>query len=188
MNRRTFLKVGSAGVAAALGGRLASASPAGLPEATAGKLPRWRGFNLLEKFAAPESGPYAESDFEWLSSWGFDFVRLPMDYRCWAKTPEAEFDEAAMQDIDQAVAWGKKYGANEWGSHNADYDISLDATVPAGTREIEVGVGKAAGFGWALWNFRGDFGVLDSGRKDVAYEDFKGHKLDRQMLELLRAS
>jgi len=34
--------------------------------------------------------------------------------------------------------------------------------------------------GWALWNFRGDFGVLDSGRKDVDYEDWYGHKLDRK--------
>jgi endoglucanase len=43
-----------------------------------------------------------------------------------------------------------------------------------------------AGFGWALWNFRGSFGVLDSQRADVKYEDFKGHKLDRKMLDLLR--
>lgn len=42
------------------------------------------------------------------------------------------------------------------------------------------------GWGWALWNLKGSFGVLDSGRHDVAYENFKGHKLDRQMLELLR--
>jgi len=37
-----------------------------------------------------------------------------------------------------------------------------------------------------MWNLRGPFGVLDSERQDVAYEDFKGHKLDRKMLELLR--
>ena len=45
---------------------------------------------------------------------------------------------------------------------------------------------QQAGWGWALWNFRGSFGVLDSGRPDVQYEDFEGHKLDRQMLELLQ--
>ena len=45
---------------------------------------------------------------------------------------------------------------------------------------------KEAGWGWALWNFRGTFGILDSGRKDVKYEDFRGHKLDRKMLELLQ--
>jgi endoglucanase len=41
--------------------------------------------------------------------------------------------------------------------------------------------------GYALWNFRGAFGILDSGRKDVAYEDWHGHQLDRQLLELLKA-
>jgi len=40
--------------------------------------------------------------------------------------------------------------------------------------------------GYALWNFRGDFGILDSRREDVAYEDWHGHKLDGKMLELLK--
>jgi len=46
---------------------------------------------------------------------------------------------------------------------------------------------KEAGWGWALWNLRGDFGVLDSHRADVDYEEFRGHKLDRQMLQLLQS-
>ena len=46
---------------------------------------------------------------------------------------------------------------------------------------------KEAGWGWAMWNFRGPFGVLDSQREDVKYEDFRGHKLDREMLELVKA-
>ena len=45
---------------------------------------------------------------------------------------------------------------------------------------------KQAGWGFAMWQLRGQFGVLDSGREDVAYEDWKGHKLDRKLLELLR--
>jgi len=45
---------------------------------------------------------------------------------------------------------------------------------------------KEAGWGFSLWQLRGDFGVLDSGRADVAYEDFGGHELDRKMLELLQ--
>jgi endoglucanase len=40
--------------------------------------------------------------------------------------------------------------------------------------------------GYALWNFRGDFGILDSGRQDVEYEDWHGHKLDRKLLDLLK--
>jgi endoglucanase len=40
--------------------------------------------------------------------------------------------------------------------------------------------------GYALWNFRGSFGVLDSNRQDVEYEDWYGHKLDRKLLMLLQ--
>jgi len=40
--------------------------------------------------------------------------------------------------------------------------------------------------GFALWNFRGDFGILNSGRVDVDYEDWHGHKLDRKLLDLIR--
>jgi aryl-phospho-beta-D-glucosidase BglC (GH1 family) len=45
---------------------------------------------------------------------------------------------------------------------------------------------KKSDIGWALWNFRGSFGVMDSFREDVEYEDFHGHKLDRKMLDLLQ--
>ncbi len=40
--------------------------------------------------------------------------------------------------------------------------------------------------GYALWNFRGSFGIMDSGREDVAYEDWHGHELDRELLSLLQ--
>jgi endoglucanase len=40
--------------------------------------------------------------------------------------------------------------------------------------------------GFALWEFAGSFGVLDSGRTDIAYEDWHGHKLDRRLLTLLQ--
>jgi aryl-phospho-beta-D-glucosidase BglC (GH1 family) len=41
------------------------------------------------------------------------------------------------------------------------------------------------GIGFALWEFKGSFGILDSGREDVAYENWYGHKLDRKLLDLL---
>jgi len=44
------------------------------------------------------------------------------------------------------------------------------------------------GIGFALWNFRGDFGILDSGRKDVDYENWYGHKLDRKLLDLIMSA
>src|SRR5689334_8137497 len=56
-----------------------------LPEPAAEKLPRWRGFNLLEKFIKRNEGnpAFSETDFEWIAEFGFNFVRLPMSYRCW---------------------------------------------------------------------------------------------------------
>src|SRR5512137_967970 len=110
MRRRDFLKAcAGAVVVGALGQRIAAGRS--LPEATPQKLPRWRGFNLLEKFNGSNK-PFVESDFEWMADWGFDFVRLPMDYRAWAKTPEAEFHEPTLKEIDQAIEWGKQYGVH----------------------------------------------------------------------------
>lgn len=76
-------------------------------------LPRWRGFNLLEMFQVhwPNSGRFQEEDFRLISEWGFNFVRLPLDYRFWIVDGDWErIDEVPFQAIDEAVAFGKKYG------------------------------------------------------------------------------
>ena len=41
------------------------------------------------------------------------------------------------------------------------------------------------GIGFALWEFKGSFGILNSEREDIEYEDWYGHKLDRKLLDLL---
>jgi endoglucanase len=41
------------------------------------------------------------------------------------------------------------------------------------------------GIGYAMWNFRGPYGVLDNGRTDAGYEEYRGHKLDRKLLDVL---
>lgn len=41
------------------------------------------------------------------------------------------------------------------------------------------------GIGFALWEFKGSFGILNSGREDVDYEDWYGYKLDRKLLDLM---
>jgi endoglucanase len=70
----------------------------------------------------------------------------------------------------------------EWGAfHFTPHKVAL-----AWMRDV-LELWKQAGWGWALWNLRGGFGVLDSDRADVVYENFRGHKLDRAMLELLRS-
>jgi endoglucanase len=49
-----------------------------------------------------------------------------------------------------------------------------------------VALWKAAGWGWAMWNFTGSMGIIDSARADVEYENWHGHKLDREMLTLVQ--
>ncbi|MCF7958752.1 MAG: cellulase family glycosylhydrolase [Phycisphaerae bacterium] len=48
-----------------------------------------------------------------------------------------------------------------------------------------MGVLKGHSIGYALWNLKGSFGILDSNRKDVDYKEFHGHKLDKKMLDIL---
>jgi endoglucanase len=328
------------------------------PAPTAKKLPRWRGFNLLEKFTARRDSnpPFRESDFALLAEWGFDFVRLPMSYHCWASPEEPmKLREAELKHLDEAVELGRKHKVHvnlnlhrapgycvnppkepldlwtdekaleacafHWAHFARRYkgipnervsfdllnepaNVKEDNYVRVITRMVEAiraedpqrliiadglqwgrdpvhglaslgigqstrgydpmeishfkanwvngsdkwavptwplkkgdrtidkeslrreriapwqelerkGVGvhvgewgahnqtphavalawmrdqlalwKEAGWGWALWNFRGSFGVLDSNRADVKYEEFQGHKLDREMLKVLQA-
>jgi endoglucanase len=357
LDRRTFLRTtlkATAGLAVTGALPLRSAEIAKAPSWSS--LPRWRGFNLLEKFVGERSRPFREADFEHIAAWGFDFVRLPLSYRAWAEPVDwLKLREDRLREIDEAVAFGKRHRVHVnvnlhrapgycvnppaepldlWSDEKAleacafhwahfarryqgvpNTEVSFDllnepANVPEATYarvvrrlveairkedperlivadglrcgrdpvhsivELKVaqstrgydpmgvshykaswvggadrwpeptwplgkgdkdgwdrdrlrreriapwqelarkGVGvhvgewgafrhtphrvalawmrdslelwKEAGWGWALWNLRGDFGVLDSNRADVKYEDWKGHKLDREMLELLR--
>ncbi len=338
-------------------------------DVTYADLPRWRGFNLLEKFQdKPDSlsviapiwsyhnEPFREEDFQMISELGFNFVRLPMSYKCWVEEDNPlAFREDILREIDQAVEWGRKYGLHvsinmhrapgycinaphdkeslwdndsvlnvctqHWAMFAKRYkgipssELSFDlinepvttdekyykvvstlceairkedphrliitdgnacgnapvasfkelkvaqsgrgyapgylthylatwsspdyaiATVPPVWPQVDEfgkkwdketlqdffspwfqlhneGIGvhigewgvfnktphdvtlafmedvlsllKENNIGWALWNFRGTFGIVDSGREDVIYEDYKGHKIDREMLELLQ--
>jgi endoglucanase len=92
-------------------------------------------------------------------------------------------DEVLIEPWKALAAKGVAVHVGEWGCYNkTPHDVAL-----AWMGDF-LSLWKEAGWGWALWNLRGDFGILDSGRADVQYEDYKGHKLDRKMLELLRSS
>lgn len=76
---------------------------------------------------------------------------------------------------------GVQVHVGEWGCFNkTPHDVALAWMTDC------LAVWKQAGWGNSLWELRGSFGVMDSERADVAYEDYKGHKLDRKMLELVR--
>lgn len=89
---------------------------------------RWRGFNLLTMFikdkkpdpapgAIPPGFGYAnaqdfrEDDFQIIHDWGFNFVRIPLDYRYWVRGFEPlNVDEAVLAKLDRAIELGGRYG------------------------------------------------------------------------------
>jgi endoglucanase len=74
-------------------------------------LPRWRGFNLLGVFVMSSPGYFEEVDFQLISDFGFDFVRLPLNYTFWIDHDDPfEINEEKLNVVDQAVRWGEKYG------------------------------------------------------------------------------
>jgi aryl-phospho-beta-D-glucosidase BglC (GH1 family) len=130
-DRRSFIK--TAGLGTSLIGLYGSVSALGLsfPATNKNKLPRWRGFNLLDFFTSkplhlPRQNSQAkttEDDFKWMSDWGFDFVRIPVQYPCYLNfdqgnnkekriRPEEIFDynENALQEIEKLVYLANKHG------------------------------------------------------------------------------
>ena len=91
--------------------------------------------------------------------------------------------ESSVKPWEPWIAKGGKVHIGEMGCHNrTPHDVAL------AWLEDVFDVFKEQGWGWSLWNLRGSFGIIDSGRKDVKYENFRGAKLDRKMLELLKRS
>lgn len=70
-----------------------------------------KGFNLLGKFDVNWSNSgYTEKEFTVIHDLGFNFVRLPVDYRTYTLTGNWNyFIESEVKEIDAAIEWGKKY-------------------------------------------------------------------------------
>jgi endoglucanase len=84
--------------------------------------PAWYGFNLLEYFSTDpdwmkyfpykDDGLFLEDDFRWIRDWGFNWVRLPMDYRFWTGPDLFTIDQKKIEPIDRAIRLGEKYGVH----------------------------------------------------------------------------
>ncbi|HUJ95725.1 MAG TPA: cellulase family glycosylhydrolase [Terriglobales bacterium] len=129
-DRRKLLKSLSAASAVAMiqsrAGRwmaFAQTAPASRTSSTTpAKNPAWYGFNLLEYFSTDpdwmkyfpykDDGMFPEDDFRWIRDWGFNWVRLPMDYRFWTAPDLFTINEKKVEPIDRAVRLGEKYGVH----------------------------------------------------------------------------
>jgi endoglucanase len=145
-------------------------SDLGLVQSTRGYLPK-----MVSHYTATW---VPENEFE-----SFDKPTWPMtDARgvLWNKeTLREHLINSWMPLTDQGTA----IFVGEWGC----YKRTPHQTALAWMRDL-TDLWREMNWGWAMWNFRGSFGILDSGRKDVDYVDFRGHRLDGQMLQLLQAT
>ncbi len=73
--------------------------------------PRWRGFNLPNMFSYYSARDFEEEDFKWISEWGFNFARIPLNYRLWTEENDIhKIKEDILRKIDLVGEWGEKYG------------------------------------------------------------------------------
>jgi aryl-phospho-beta-D-glucosidase BglC (GH1 family) len=70
-----------------------------------------KGFNLLGKFDVSWSNTgFPEKEFKVIRDLGFNFVRLPLDFRTYTKYADWDtFIESEVIKIDRAIEWGEKY-------------------------------------------------------------------------------
>jgi len=120
----------------------------------------------------------------WVPKFEFETFNLPSwplkddRGRLWNKEYLREF---LIEPWKPLMEKGIQIHVGEWGCYNkTPHDVAL-----AWMADL-LSLWKEVGWGNALWNLKGDFGILNSKREDVKYEDYKGHKLDRKMLELLK--
>ncbi|MDR1517408.1 MAG: cellulase family glycosylhydrolase [Dysgonamonadaceae bacterium] len=120
------------------------------------------------------------ADWKPLSEVPIEEVRWPLIYD--GKTYDKDFlREASVNPWKPWIEAGGIVHIGEMGCHN----FTPHSTVTAWMDDL-LSVFDEQNWGWSLWNLAGSFGVLNSGRKDVKYENYKGFRLDRQLLEVLK--
>lgn len=112
----------------------------------------------------------------------FEKPTWPMTDKTGRRWDRDTLREELIRKWQPLVKQGVPIHVGEWGCFiKTPHDVAL-----AWMTDL-LAIWKEAGWGWSMWNFRGEFGILDSNRADVNYENFRGHKLDRKMLEMLLA-
>jgi endoglucanase len=113
-SRRTFIRKSTL-LSAGLGLAASTPLPAQtLAPAPGNRVPRWRGFNLLDFFSHdPKQGRPTKAVYvDWIAEWGFDYIRIPISYPSYLKIDRSRpirpdevlnFDEARLAKVDALV-------------------------------------------------------------------------------------
>ena len=109
-----------------------------LPQPTPQKLPEYRGPGCYS-LSAGESLDWKEEDIRTFSEWGFNYLRVMMEYRLMFNGDITMVDLSALNKLDQLVSWGMKYNVHidfqiqdypgwetEWNTEKNEYKVDLD--------------------------------------------------------------
>jgi endoglucanase len=139
---------------------------------------------LIASGVAQSCRGYEPSELTHYLAWwaGMSYVKPSWPQR---RADGSTFGEAELRakyaPWRELTARGVGVLCGEFGCNNrTPHDVVLRFT------ESLLSIFREMNIGWALWNFRGSFGVLDSGRSDVDYADWRGVPLDHELLELLQ--
>ncbi len=91
------------------------------------------------------------------------------------------YDMDYIKEFREAAEQGYNVMIGEFGVYNkTPHDVTLNYM------KWLLDSFKDAGIGWCMFEWDGTFGVLDSERTDVAYEQINGRQMDKKMMNLLK--
>ena len=124
----------------------------------------------------------------WFTHYGTFYGGNPPSKPHWPKGPEdtemqwVTKQMAEMLARQDCIPKGYPVMIGEFGCYaKMDYESTLKF-IDANTENW-----RKRGYGWAIWDYDGPFGLVDSERPDAEYIEIDGRKVDKKMLELLRA-
>jgi len=94
---------------------------------------------------------------------------------------DREWIKNYYQPWREVEAQGVKVHIGEFGCYN-----KLPNDLALRWFQDVLSVFREFGWGYSLWNFVGTFGIVEHGRPGTVYEDYKGFRVDRALLELLK--
>jgi endoglucanase len=144
-------------------------------------MPELAGEGFIHSGRGYQPFPVSHWGAHWFDGWragsGPHYPHTAWDGQIWDK----EVLRAFYQPWRDVEAKGNAVHIGEFGCYNQ----TPNADALRWFRDL-LSLYREFGWGYALWNFEGPFGVASHGRSGARYESMGGFEVDRELLELLR--
>jgi hypothetical protein len=118
------------------------------------------------------------------ATWWADHSRAPEPRYPGLRWQGRRWDRAALRDSYRAWRDVERCGAR---IHIGEFGCFKFTPNDVALRWLSdlLNVYKEFGWGYALWNFQGPFGIVEHGRPDANLESLEGYQVDRALLDLM---